>query len=204
MRGLTFAVMVWAGAAAADPVDQIFAAAGGAFDRMPSLQVVDQIAGQCGANMAVNQQVAYCTTRNRVFLTTAARARPEAAYLVAHVLGHAVQVQHGVADIALREIRARRSEEPLLRSYVASQVDCLAGFFFRQAGLAPASLTEWFTAEPFTGTHWGRDPLRVGPRVATTLAARDAWFQRGQTAADLSACAAGEFGAELLLEAYKG
>ncbi|MEL6640367.1 MAG: hypothetical protein AAFP98_03470 [Pseudomonadota bacterium] len=203
MRGLLICAMAWAGGVSADPVDEIFSAAARAFDRMPGLQVVDQIAGHCGANAAVNQEVAYCTTRNIVFLTAAARAKPQAPYLVAHVLGHAVQVQHGVADVALREIRSRRSEEPVLRGYVASQVDCLAGFFFKQAGLSPASLTAWYTAEPFTGTHWGRDPLRVGPQVAITLQARDAWFQQGQSASDLSACAAGEFGAELLLEAVK-
>jgi predicted metalloprotease len=180
------------------------AAARASFDGMPRLRRVAAIAGECGADQHVNQDVAYCTTRNVVFLSDAAAARPEAPYLVAHVLGHAVQVRHGIADVALAQIRARRSEEPTLRGYVASQVECVAGFMMARAGQSGGSLADWFTDEPFTGTHWGRDPLRVGPQVAIGLAGRDAWFQRGQNAATLQDCAAGEFGAELLLRAYKG
>lgn len=204
MRQVLLGLILWTGAAKADPVDQIFDAAARAFDRMPELEIVDEIAVQCGANAAVNQQVAYCTTRNRVFLTRSMRASPQAPYLVAHLLGHAVQVQHGVADVALREIRQRRSEEQTLRGYVAAQVDCIAGVLFQRAGLPQADLTDLFESEPFTGTHWGRDPLRVGPRVAITLTGRNTWFQRGQASGDVADCEAGEFGAELLIAADKG
>lgn len=191
-------------AAHAAPIDEVMAAANTSFDRMPRLQIVATISGACGADDSVNRDVAYCTTENVVYLSQAAAATPQAAYLVAHELGHAVQVQHGIADVALQEITRRRAEEATLRGYVASQVDCVAGFLYAKAGLPPASLASWFTNEPFTGTHWGRNPLRVGPQVQIGLAERDMWFQRGQAASDLSACAAGEFSADLLLRAYKG
>lgn len=191
-------------AAKADQVDDVMAAARAGFDRMPRLERVAAIVGTCGADAHVNQDVVYCTTRNVVLLRDAAANRPEAPYLVAHVLGHAVQVQHGIADVALAAIRSRRDEEPTLRGYVASQVDCVAGFLMARAGQTGGALDDWFASEPFTGTHWGRDPLRVGPQVAIGMARRNAWFQRGQSAATLQDCAAGEFGAELLLRAYKG
>lgn len=197
-------ILMFGTAASADAVDDVMQAAANSFDRMPRLERVARIEGACGADSHVNQDVAYCTTRNVVLLSEAAASRPEAPYLVAHVLGHAVQVQHGIADIVLREIRARRAEEPTLRGYVASQVECVAGFLMARAGQQGASLTDWFNAEPFTGTHWGRDPLRVGPQVAIGLDGRNAWFLRGQAAKTLQDCAAGEFGAELLLRAYKG
>jgi len=174
------------------------------FAQMPQVRVVSQIAGECGADTAVNQMVAYCTTQNAILVSRDTAAGPEAAYMVAHLYGHAVQVQHGVADIALREILRRRAEEPKLRGYVASQVDCIAGFLLGRAGLPAPNLNQWFAAEPFTGTHWGRAPLSVGPQVSIGLDQRQAWVQRGYVAQDLSACAAGEFGAELLLRAFRG
>ncbi len=203
MRKWAFIIMAAGSAAHADPVEEVMDAAHRAFTEMPALQIVDQIAGRCGASFDVNQQVAYCTSRNEIYLAAGAADLPEAPYLVGHVLGHAVQVRHGVADVALREIRARRDEEAKLRGYVAAQVDCVAGVFFGLANLPAADLTVWFADEPFTGTHWGRDPLRVGPQVSIGLTARNSWFQRGQSAADVSVCAAGEFGAELLTDAFR-
>ncbi len=196
---LVFALMLWSGAAVADPVADVAAAAAAAFDEMPRVQRVDQIAGRCGADATVNDQVAYCTTRNVIFLVSDGSVAP---YLVAHAYGHAVQVRHGVADFALAQIRARRSEEAMLRGLVARQVDCVAGFLMVQAGLPQASLMDWFEAEPFTGVHWGRHPLRVGPVVSIGLVERDAWFQIGQ-AGDLAACAPGEFTADLLVVALR-
>lgn len=195
---MVLALTVLAGAAQADPVDAVMAAATESFDRIPVVQRVDQIAGRCGADHSVNRQAAYCTTTNRIYLADPDAA--EAPYLVAHLLGHAVQVQHGVADVALRTIRSRPADEAVLRSYVESQVDCIAGFLFHRAGLPLADLTDWFTEDPFDGSHWGRDPLRIGPVASIGLAARNEWFQRGQ-AGDIARCAAGEFGAELLVEA---
>lgn len=193
-------LLLGAGVAQADPVDDVATAAAAAFARMPAVVRVQQIEGRCGADRTVNGQVAYCTSRNQIFLARNAADLPQAAYLVAHSYGHAVQVRHGVADFALAQIRARRSEELMLRGLVARQVDCIAGFLMARAGLPAASLVDWFADEPFAGVHWGRDPLRIGPDVSVGLAARDEWFQIGQ-AGDLAACAPGEFTSDLLLEA---
>ena len=199
---LVLALMVMAAPVAADPVADVAAAANAAFDRMPRIDRVASIAGNCGADESVHELVAYCTSRNVIFVADAVGSLPEAAYLVAHAYGHAVQVQHGVADFALAQIRARRSEEAMLRGLVTRQVECIAGFLVARAGLPAASLTDWMTEEPFTGSHWGRDPLRIGPKVSIGLAERDAWFQVGQ-AGDLAVCGPGEFTADLLLGALK-
>ena len=188
--------------AVADPVAEIERTAMQAFAAMPSVQIVRRIADQCGADAGVNDQVAYCTTQNVIFLTTQARAQPHAAYLVAHAYGHAVQVRHGVADFALAQIRNRRSEEAMLRGLVERQVDCIAGFLMQRAGLPAARLTDWFTADPFDDVHWGRDPLRVGPVISVDLEARDDWYQTGQ-AGELAACAPGEFSSDLLVAALR-
>ncbi len=186
--------------AAADPVDQVVQAAQEAFDGLPSVSWVDRIAGQCGADETVNPHAVYCTTNNRIYLTREGINRPETAYLLAHVFGHAVQVRHGVADFALGQIRQRRSEEAMLRGLVTRQVECIAGFILARAGLPETDLNDLFAAEPMTDSHWGRDPLRMGPKVAIGLGARADWFARGQQG-DLAACAPGEFTADLLLDA---
>ena len=196
-------IMLLAGQVAnADPVDQITQAAHAAFDRLPEVRLVNQIAGQCGADKTVNQSAAYCTTRNQIFLSRAAADDPQTPYLLAHLYGHAVQVQHGVADFALSQIRQRPSEEAMLRGLVTRQVECIAGFIVTRAGLPEIDLTIVFDAEPFTGIHWGRDPLRIGPDVSIGLGPRADWFARGQSG-ELGACAPGEFTADLLLAALK-
>ncbi len=192
----------WATCVAADPVSDIAKAAADAFDQMPDVVQVAQIAGQCGADAKTNGDVAYCTTRNVIFITEDAAMRPEAPYLVAHLYGHAVQVRHGVADFALAQIRARRGEEQMLRGLVARQVDYIAGFLMARSGHAPTRLADWMTQEPFAGTHWGRDPLRIGPQVSIGLAERDIWFQRGQSGS-LADCAVGELSADLPIAALK-
>jgi hypothetical protein len=202
MMRFVMALILSAEMAQADPVQDLADAAAAAFGKMPAVVRVDQVSGRCGADLSVNQSVAYCTTRNQIFVTQDAAALPEAAYLVAHAYGHAVQVQHGVADFALNQIRNRRGEEAKLRGLVARQVDCIAGFLVARAGLPDARLADWFTDEPFDGAHWGRDPLRVGPVVSIGLAARDDWFQRGQ-GGDLAVCAPGEFTSDLLVKALR-
>ena len=195
-------MLLWALPVAADPVDDVAAVARAAFDQMPDVRRVTRIAGACGADETVNDQVAYCTSRNVIYVTDAAAGLPQSAYLVAHAYGHAVQVRHGVADVALGQIRARRAEEPMLRAQVESQVDCIAGFLVARAGLAPARMTDWMSDDPFAGAHWGRDPLRVGPTVGVDLATRNDWFKRGQ-GGDLAACATADFGADLLIAALR-
>ena len=202
MRLVAMTMCLWGASAVADPVDDVMAVADARFARMPQLMMVDQIDGNCGAKGAVNDQIAYCTTLNRILVTPAARARPEAVYLVAHVLGHAVQVKHGVADVALRTIRANRDQEPYLRTNVEQMVDCIAGVLVAQAGHAPANLGSWVSADPFSDVHWGRDPLSVGPVVSLPVEMRNQWFARGQ-GGDIAVCATQEFGSELLVKAYR-
>ena len=194
------AVIFLGQAAAADPVAQVETAAQAAFDRMPSVRRVDPIAGRCGADDSVNAVVAYCTTTNQILLARGAVASPPPPYMLAHVYGHAVQVQHGVADFALGQIRQRRAEEAMLRGLVTRQVDCIAGFLLARAGLPALDLQDAFADEPFTDSHWGRDPLRVGPEVSIGIAARAEWLLRGQQG-DLAVCGPGEFTADLLVEA---
>ncbi len=196
------AMVLLAGPVQADPVDDVMVAAMRSFAQMPVVTRVGVIEGQCGADATVDAQVVYCTTRNEILITTSAGTLPQAPYLVAHAYGHAVQVRHGVADFALSQIRNRRSEEQMLRGLVEQQVDCIAGFLVARAGVPPVSLRDWMRVEPFTGIHWGRDPLHVGPSVSIGLDTRDEWFQRGQ-GGDLGQCAPGEFTADLLLTALQ-
>ena len=186
--------------AAADGVT-VAKAYGAAFSDMPSLIVQPGIKDECGGNGAANSDVIYCTSNNTVFLRDGAA---NGAYLIAHVMGHAVQVRHGVADIALREIRARRDEEAKLRGWVTRQVECIAGFMLARAGMPLPDLDQAFDQEPFTGSHWGRNPIRIGPKVSIGTSERAKWLAKGHGAKSLEACAVGEFGAELLIAAYRG
>jgi len=199
------AVLVSRGAAQEQDVvltghQQIAKTAQRLFPDMPPLDPVLRVEGSCGADEHVHAQMAYCTTRNVILYRQDSFFAPWEAYELAHLYGHAVQVRHGVADVALREIRARPSEEAKLRGWVTRQVECIAGFIYQEAGLPPFSLIDTYEAEPLTNSHWGRDPLSQGPKVSIGLAARQEWFAKGAEA-DLSACAVGEFGAELLLDA---
>ena len=189
-------------AAQADPIAAMSDAATKAFSRMPDVVIVPQIAGNCGATPAVDQRVAYCTTSNEILVSAAAQTLPELTYLLGHAFGHAVQVQHGVADIALRDIRNRPEDETMLRGLVERQVDCIAGFLTARAGLAPNDLTDFFVADPMTQPHWGRSPLRIGPVVDVPLSARADWFGIGQQG-DIGACAPGEFTGRGLVRALR-
>jgi len=191
MRGIIL-ICLAAQTAHADPVSQIADAADAAFARMPDVQVVDAISGNCGATDAVDPRVAYCTTRNTVFVSADAYDQPAAPYLVAHAFGHAVQVQHGIADLALREIRNRPEEESMLRGLVERQVDCIAGYLVQRAGVVAPDLTDLFDSDPLTSPHWGRDPLSIGPVVDVNVTDRQTWFAIGAQG-NVAACAPGEF-----------
>ncbi|MGJ8622363.1 MAG: hypothetical protein ACSHW1_06255 [Yoonia sp.] len=186
------AMVLCAQVAHADPVADVAAAAQDSFARMPPVLLVERIAGNCGATELVDTRVAYCTSGDTVLVAVAAMALPEIPYLVGHAYGHAVQVQHGIADFALREIRTRPEDEVMLRGLVERQVDCIAGFIVGRAGLATPDLTTFFDADPLQQPHWGRDPLRIGPVVDVPLTARADWFKVG-LAGDIAACAPGEF-----------
>jgi len=194
------AMVIGAQAVAADPVVLVEQAARAAFDGLPMVRQVDQIAGQCGADDSVDPTAAYCTTTNQIFLARHAVDAPQTPYILAHLYGHAVQVRHGVADFALGQIRQRRAEEVMLRGLVTRQVECIAGFIVARAGVPQMDLNDLFSTEPFTASHWGRNPLQIGPEVSIGLAARADWFARGQQG-DLATCAPGEFTADLLLDA---
>lgn len=194
--------LIWCAAtASAEPdANRVLAAAHTSFADMPRVEVVETIAGRCGADHTVNPVVAYCASTNTVYAAGASLFEPDMPYQLGHVLGHAAQIRHGVADVALAAIRADRAAEPTLRKHVTQQVDCLAGVFYARAGLPRASLLDWYDTEPFTGAHWGRNPLTVGPKVSIGLAQRDQWFQRGQSG-KVADCTVAVFGADLLIAA---
>lgn len=204
MRAMVFSIGLVVGPSVlwAD-VQDIMNAAHSAFEDMPALQLVEQISGSCGADRHVNQGVAYCTSDNVVYLSAAVSDHPKAAYLVAHVMGHAAQVRHGVADLALAAIRANPEDERSLRGEVTRQVECLAGLYFTLAEIPQSALSDWFDEEPFTGSHWGRNPLRIGPRVSIGLAERDVWFQKGQASQNPTDCSVGVLSADLLESAFR-
>ena len=123
--------------------------------------------------------------------------------MLGHAFGYAVQVQHGVADVALHTIRARPEDEAVLRGYVDCQVDCIAGFLVAKAGYDRGSLVHWMANDPFGDIHWGRHPLKLRPVMPVPLVERNIWFMRGQLG-NLAVCAVGEFGVNLLIAAYLG
>ncbi|MEM6595582.1 MAG: hypothetical protein AAF672_12405 [Pseudomonadota bacterium] len=170
------------------------------FADMPQLVSVTRIEGNCGADDQVHDRMAYCTSTNSILISADGQASPVAGYEIAHLLGHAVQVRHGVADIALREIRTRPEEEAKLRGWVTRQVACIAGFLYKEAGGAEFEITDFYETEPLTKSYWGRNPLSIGPRVSIGIEARQEWFDIGLEG-DLAACAPGEFGSELLIDA---
>ena len=186
-----------AGGATADPAGDVAAAARAAWPGMPALREVPRIAGACGADGSVSAAAAYCTTTGEVLIATHSRAAPGAAYLVAHLMGHGAHVTQGVADRALSAIRRSPGDEAALRARVERQVDCLAGVLAARAG-QPAPPGALFDADPFPGPHWGRDPLRAGPRMALPLAERGAAFARGAAAGHPRACADPELDGGLL------
>ncbi len=203
MKTILWAMMAslsLSGSAVAQDVDAVIAAAERSFDRMPTVARVDVIAGRCGADGEVNRFVAYCTSQNTIFLTATG---PTAAYQLAHVYGHAVQVRHGVADVALRTIRANRDKEAALRMDVTRMVECIAGVILHRAGAGAMDLTQMFAQEPFTGSHWGRDPLARGPIVNLGLRERNRWLNKGLAAGDPAVCDTGEFPATLVQDAFR-
>ncbi|SFS09817.1 hypothetical protein [Yoonia litorea] len=195
-------IVVLGGPATADVAQRVAAVADASFARMPQQVTADRIAGQCGADETVHPTVAYCTSQNRIYVSAGSVEPPFLSYLVAHVYGHAVQVQHGVADVALRTIRARPEDEAMLRGWVERQVDCIAGFVLAQADLPLPDLTTYVTDDPFDRPHWGRSPLSRGPHLPIPVSDRMRWLKTGYERG-LSACAVGEFDASLLLAAQR-
>lgn len=192
------------GPAKADDIDKVKEAVRIHFGwQMPTVPpFIGRTAGRCGATATANKDVIYCTSIDLIFLTENAASRPDAPYLVAHAYGHAAQVKHGVADVALSTIRANRDQEAALRMDVERMVDCIAGVILARAGLPATPLDSVYEKEPFTGRHWGRDPLRLGPMVTLGMQDRNAWLQKGHAAGHPSACDTVNFPADLVVAAF--
>jgi hypothetical protein len=188
--------------ATADPM-AVHQTAQALFAQLPDVEARADLNASCGAGPNSNTNIGYCASKNTIFVSEGFAARPQASYEMAHVLGHAIQVRHGVADVALRAIRNRRSEEDALRGMVTRQVDCVAGVLMASAGLAPSDLAQLFTTEPFTDAHWGRQPINSGPRVTISLAARLQWYDIGYTARDFAACSVGDMSSDLIVAALR-
>lgn len=186
----------------ADEGGAVAEAARAAFDRMPTVQTLPEINGHCGADASVHPTVTYCTSDNVILLAESGTEDAERAYFLAHAFGHAVQVQHGVADVALRAIRSRPDDEVMLRGFVERQVDCIAGFILNAAGVGLPELEDMFDRDPLDVPHWGRNPLRLGPHLEVPVSERARWLARGY-AQGLASCAVGEFPADLLVSALR-
>jgi hypothetical protein len=198
-----FTLFLFAGAPlTADEGGAVAEAARAAFDRMPLVQTVPEIKGRCGADTSVHPAVAYCTSSNVILLAESGGEDAQRDYYLAHAYGHAVQVQHGVADVALRAIRSRPDDEAMLRGYVERQVDCIAGFILQAAGLTLPDLEGMFDRDPLNVPHWGRNPLLRGPHLEVPVSERADWLAQGY-AQGLASCAVGEFPADLLVAAHR-
>ena len=187
--------------ALSDPYD-VLRTAQGLFDRLPDVQERGDYGEVCGMGRNSNPHIGFCTTQNMIYVSEAFAGRALAPYELAHVLGHAIQVRHGVADVALNAIRNRRDEEGALRGMVTRQVECVAGVLMAAAGHARIDLRA-LPQEPFTDAHWGRAPLNAGPRVTIGLDARAEWYDIGYEAQDFAACTVGEMSADLIVEALR-
>lgn len=188
--------------AVADPM-AVHQTAQALFAQLPDVEARADLNAACGGGSNSNPHIGYCASNNTIFVSDDFATRPQASYEMAHVLGHAIQVRHGIADVALRAICNRRSEEDALRGMVTRQVDCVAGVLMASAGLAPADLNQLFAAEPFTDAHWGRQPINSGPRVTVGVAARSQWYEIGYTAHDFAVCSVGEMSSDLIVAALR-
>lgn len=201
MKKLVLSLML-ASPASADYLN-VYTTANALFDRLPALEVAEDFNAACGGGRNTNEHIYYCTTHNTIFVSEAFPLRPQGTYEIAHVLGHAIQVRHGVADVALNAIRNRRDEEDALRGMVTRQVECVAGVLMAQAGEHEAGPGRMFSREPFTAAHWGRSPVNTGPRVSIGMLARQDWYTIGYASRDFASCSVGEMSSDLIVEALR-
>lgn len=180
------------------PVEALIAAAEASFPALPLVGLVQGTAALCGGGL--DGPGLYCTSERRIYLAPGDEGHRRL-YTLVHLYGHALQVEYGLADIALRRIQSDRSGEAEVRRKVESQVDCLAGVLLARAGVAMPPLDTLFETEPMTGPHWGRSPVRNGPAVSIGLAARTTWFAAGLTAGQPAACTVEDLPADLLVAA---
>lgn len=177
------------------------------FSRMPQVQLTSRIENLCEGGVRASKQVRYCTSLNVIYIAadlSKKMPREAAAYVLAHEFGHAVQVRHGIADVALAKIQSDRAREPELRAMVTKQVECIAGVLFGRAHPKSRAVpSTWFSGEMFSDRHWGRVPLSSGPEVSIGAAARDQWFATGRKSRDFASCTVGEMSAGLILRAER-
>lgn len=185
--------------AAADPF-VLLDGARGVFPDQPRIEAFSAGDTPCGYGARSNPQVGYCASTRVLYMRDDFADSPTAAYETAHVMGHYYQIRYGVADVALRTIRARREDEDALRGMVTRQVECVAGVLMAAAELPFVSLDDLFESEPFTDSHWGA-LMGTGPRVSIGLSARAEWYETGYRAGDVAACSVGEMTADLLVAA---
>ena len=195
------AFCLMAGPAAAGPLD-VIQTTNALFDDLPNVVEEVNFDDVCGSGRNSNPALGYCTSDNTIYVVEGFMERDFASYELAHVYGHAIQVRHGVADVALREISSRRDEEEALRGMVTRQVECVAGVLMARAG-EPAADLRSLAGEPFTDAHWGRRPLNSGPRVSIGLEARAEWYDIGYRAGAFAACTVGEMSSELIVRAER-
>lgn len=186
--------------AAADPLE-LLTGARTVLPNQPRLVKFAEGEQPCGMGRGSNEYIGFCASLRAIYYRNDFATRPQAAYEMAHVMGHYYQVRYGVADVALREIRNRRDEEVALRALVTQQVECVAGVLMSRAGLAFVPLDQMYASEPFTDAHWGAQPLRAGPKVSIGMPLRAAAYANGYRSSDIAACGYGEMTADILVNA---
>ncbi len=194
--------LLCAGPAAAQSVlDRLTVSTEASFPRVPVVRIMDDVSDVCGGGVTAN--AVYCTSDNTIYLAPEGKDGRDV-YALAHLYGHGLQVRYGIADLALNAILANREREAELRGMVTRQVECLAGFLVARAGIEPPRIADLFEAEPMTGAHWGRRPVRAGPEVSIGLAARATWFAHGAAATTALDCTVEEVPADLIAAADRG
>lgn len=172
------------------------------FTRMPQVRLTSAMRDICGGDGDADDFMRYCTTLNAIYVSANLYARlPDrdvAAYMIAHLYGHAVQVRHGQADLAAAAIRAEPQREAELRGMIEAQAECIAGVIHARSTGGGA-----FALAPFDGVHWGADPLAAEPMVSIGPEVREAWFLKGRRAGDVAVCTVGELTAERLVRAER-
>ncbi len=169
------------------------------FGDMDDIAVLPDIVEMCGGGVSAG--AVFCTSENRIFLDSATAESEGSLYLIAHLSAHALQVHHGIADVALAAIRAEPEREAELRGMVERQNDCLAGMLLARAGLSLPDLVTLYDDDPLEGAHWGRNPVRNGPRLHVPLGDRAEWLAIGYAAAAPDVCDVGDMSADLIVAA---
>ncbi|SMY07360.1 hypothetical protein [Flavimaricola marinus] len=180
------------------PLDGLIRTATTSFPALPEVRHVPSTIDLCGGEL--DAPGLYCTSEGAIYLAETPHAEQQL-FALAHLYGHGIQVQYGLADIALARILADRSQENEVRRKVTSQVECMAGVLLARAGVQMPPLTELFDEEPMTDAHWGRSPVRRGPAVSIGLALRAEWFGAGYSAGEPSACSVEDLPADLIVAA---